>query len=166
MILAAAYSTSLNPKAKRKGDSGKAKRLGLVALWTALFLVFLYIFNLQLIDATSGAILGVFVGLAAAVVIALIYNARLNARLRRFAASHEDLRGESVATFDKDGVTYRNRHERFEARWAAVDHIVELHEGTGLRMGIGTMPVPDSALPKDMSPDAFRHKLFLWKASQ
>lgn len=165
-MLAAAYSTSLNPTAKRKSKSDKSRRLGLIAVWTVIFLILLYIFNLPLIDATSGVILGIFVGLAAAIAVCLIYNARMNARLKRFAAAREDLRGDSVASFDKDGFTYSNRQERFEARWAAVDHIVELHEGTGLRMGIGTMPVPDSALPKNMSPDAFRNQLCLWKAAQ
>ncbi|MFN3208227.1 MAG: hypothetical protein ACE369_04360 [Roseovarius sp.] len=165
LMLASAYSSSLDPYAKQYNKPSPARHLGSIALWTVIFLVCLYALNLPKIDFPAGLITGLFLGFVAAVALNMVVCARRNGRLRKAAEAREILRGESVATFDKDGFSFSNQHERFEARWAAVDHIVALDQGTGIRIGIGTMPVPDSALPNEISPEIFRNQLGEWKGA-
>lgn len=50
--------------------------------------------------------------------------------------------------------------------WPAVDAIVKLKDASGIRMGASTIAVPNTALPADLSPVAFRNKLREWMKAQ
>ena len=49
---------------------------------------------------------------------------------------------------------------------AAIDDVIALKGATGLRRGAGTMPIPDSALPEGLTPDAFRQMRCDWLAER
>jgi len=164
LMLAAAYSSSLNPNGRRQSKSTKGGSFKSIVYWTIFFLALIYLFNLlHVVSPRKDLVLGGFFGMAASLALYMIICTRINGRLKRLAADREHLRGETITTFGEIGFSYVTNHERYEVRWTGVDHIVELNGGTGIRIGAGTLPIPDSALPEGLSSEAFRSQLLQWK---
>lgn len=88
----------------------------------------------------------------------------MNARIKRLYA--DSLQGTGEVTFrltaDAISLMEDGSTTRMERRF--IDDVIALRKATGLRIGAGTTPIPDSALPQDMTPEAFRETLRDWLA--
>ncbi len=68
-------------------------------------------------------------------------------------------RGPVTMQFGPEGCHFTSSFGVVDLKWRAVDQIIDLGEGTGLRTGLMVYPVPDGALPPGLSPDDFRSQL-------
>lgn len=72
-------------------------------------------------------------------------------------------RGPVVLTVSEGGIAEQSGIGRIDVVWDAVDEIAAIRGATTLRFGAMCFVVPDTALPADLSPDAFRADLAAWQ---
>ncbi len=108
----------------------------------------------------------VVAGLLGAGLLVAVFAYLQRTRMSRFwdvVGTHWDRVGATKATFTAEGVTLTDTVSRRELGWPAVDAVAAVRGGTVLRSGISMTVVPDTALPNDLTPAAFRAQLADWR---
>ena len=76
---------------------------------------------------------------------------------------HLEKVGESTAVFTANSVRVSDSTASAEFTWYGFDAINAVKDATVLRAGGMQYPIPNSALPEGLTPDAFRAQLQEWK---
>ncbi|SIO21734.1 hypothetical protein [Vannielia litorea] len=104
-------------------------------------------------------------GLGAATVLG-VWQLTYSRQLRRIMAEHDAAAaaaGEIVSRFGPEGIETRTALGQSFNHWGGVGAVHEIPGGTAVQMGLMTMPVPDSALPRGMTGRVFRAALDGWR---
>ena len=86
------------------------------------------------------------------------------ARMQRTLDLEQTRRGPTQANLGPDGVVFTSSFGETRILWRAIDAIVDLATGTGLKVGLLVYPIPNEALPDNLSPAAFRERLTAWQS--
>ena len=151
----AAYGWTL-----RDPERGPARfGMGQALIWALVFVLVLAAFQ-----GWFGPELLLGIGLAMIVfgAVHLWSCRRTNDRGRALYAARDPRTAQVGMVFDDVGFTHRDGLSETRVDWRAVEAVVALTQANGLRMGGGTVPVPDGALPEGLSPRAFRDRLRGW----
>ncbi len=84
-------------------------------------------------------------------------------KLRQLTMQHLEKVGESTAVFTANSVRVSDSTASAEFTWYGFDAINAVKDATVLRAGGMQYPIPNSALPEGLTPDAFRAQLQEWK---
>jgi len=117
---------------------------------------------LQADVVTVPILLSWVVGFYAAVLLWFVSSKRSIGKLMRFAEKALLRQGTTKALFTSDEVTFRNDVSNGAMDWCCFDAVMALPDATVLRAGALVYPVPDAALPDDVTPQRFRDDLSRW----
>ena len=87
---------------------------------------------------------------------------RSNDRVRALYAARDPRTAQVTMRFDENGFDHRDGLSETRVDWRAVDAVLAMAGASGLRMGGGTIAVPDSALPDALPSREFRDRLRGW----
>ncbi len=85
--------------------------------------------------------------------------------LEKARGAYEARRGPVEARFDASGIRLVSSFGVSDTWWRGIDAVLDLGTGTGLRMGLLVLPIPNGALPEGLTPDAFRARLEDWRSA-
>lgn len=132
------------------------------ALWLVLVAVMVALLRLPIMRMGGPAfLLGAVFASIALLLIARVQRSRFVAIFER----DQSKRGEVAVSIGADGCKFRSSFGETHLTWFAIDTIIDLGTGTGLRSGLLVYPLPDADLPGDITPAAFRQALNDWKAA-
>jgi hypothetical protein len=131
-----------------------------VAIWVGVFVITLFVSR---IPNLAGDVIPFMTGLAAYVLISIIFIQLQKRSLRALIAQDQVARGETTATLDANGCTFSSSFGTSHINWYGIDKIIDLKQGTGLRSRLLVYPLPDDALPAGLTPDQFRKTLEAWR---
>ena len=118
------------------------------------------------VSALDSAPSHVFAGLIGAAFLIGVFGYLQRTRMSRFwdvVGTHWDKAGEMTAVFGPQGLTLTDAVSHRELAWPAIDAIKGQKGVTVLRSGIAMIAIPDSALPAEIEPKAFRAQLNTWR---
>lgn len=142
-------------------------RWGAVKMWVGILAVCaVALFLISLLNQLPIIQQGGFAFLAGLTVmwLSLIAIGRVNrARMSRILTHEQSRRGPTEAVVGPDGIIFTSGFGVTEVRWHAIDRILDLKTGTGLRIGLMVYPIPNDALPGDLTPAEFRSRAEGWK---
>ena len=108
----------------------------------------------------------VIAGLLGAACLVAVFTYLQRTRMARFwdiVGRHWDQAGTVEAKIGPDGITLTDHVSRCDLAWPAIDAIAKVRGGTVFRSGISMTVVPDTALPKDLTPTEFRERIRTWR---
>jgi len=133
-----------------------------IAFWTlAWFGIAIIILAGSALDL-PWAFIWLLVLLGFGIVILILQRTRM-ARFYNTLAAHWTRTGDMAATFDETGMAITQKGVEMRFDWAAVDAVVRTRGGTVFRTGMTMITVPDAALPKGMTAEAFRARIAQWR---
>ena len=95
--------------------------------------------------------------------VGLIIFGRLQRRkMNDILHDEQSRRGPVNMSFGPDGCSFNSAFGDTQLNWSAIDQIVDLGNGLGLRSGLMMYPVPDSSLPADMTRSELQKQLKEW----
>ncbi len=133
-----------------------------VLVWIGIFVAAIILGALGLDPAYALA------GLAGVAVFIIGFFTLQRTRLTKFykvLGMHWNEAGKTHASFGPEGVELRDNVSSRRHAWTGIDAIAAAPKSTVLRSGISMIAVPDSALPDELTPDAFRRQLLAWKSN-
>ena len=161
----ALYWKATKAAIKAKGKDRSRQRVWKVAVWFALVFFLMWVLRLDVVQEVERVLLaGAFI--AGAVVTAVVQFGNvwlLRARLKSTLEQTQTLQGPFSVEFGPDGCRFCSPLSNSNLKWQAVEEIIDLRTGTGLRSGLLVYPLPNDALPDGMSPEDFRERLETWR---
>lgn len=133
----------------------------LILFWLFLMAVMVLLLRVPAIQQAGPAFLA---GLLVMWVGLLGFGRITRARMQRTLDREQDRRGQTTAAFGPEGAMFSSSFGETRILWHAVDAVVDLATGTGLKVGLLVYPIPNEALPDGMTPVAFRERLTSWQA--
>ncbi len=163
---------SYPPALEREGGCYPVKSMPLsykIISWLVLFLILVVSFSLAgalFAGENAGlAVYPVLIGAFAALLYSVLAG-RLN--LRHVTAMQNAAREKCkpiMFHFSEDEFLIDCRNSKTRYNWSAIDEVVQLSTGTGLRVGVWVYPVSDSDLPEGLSGQDFRAQLEAWRSA-
>mgnify|MGYP000380318396 CR=1 FL=1 len=132
------------------------------ALWLVLVAVMVALLQLPILQKCGPAfLLGTVFTAIALLLISRVQRSRFITTFER----DQSKRGEVAVSIGADGCKFSSSFGDTHLTWFAIDTVIDLGTGTGLRSGLLVYPLPDADLPSDITPAAFRQALNDWKAA-
>ncbi len=163
----ALYWKATKAAVRVRGKDKSRQWIWKVAAWFALVFLLTLLMRLDVVrEAERAVVVGAFI--AGCVVTAAIQLGNawlLRARLKSSLEQTQSLHGSLSVEFGPEGCVFNSAVSHSTLKWRAVDEILDLRTGTGLRSGLLVYPLPNEALPDGMSPPDFRQNLEEWRAA-
>lgn len=84
------------------------------------------------------------------------------AKLSKLASVSVERQGDVRAEFCAEHIVFQTDLSSCHMQWSSLDHIYIVAGATVLRVGTFVYPIPDAALPKEITLDMFRADLTNW----
>ena len=159
------YWTSLRASIKAKGNNRYREWNWKGVTWLTLVFLLMWVLRLDALQEiktaylAAGFIAGVSVTALGHAFFGLMQRKRINSVLKQT----QSLRGPFSVEFGPDGCRFNSPLVNTVLKWQAVEEILDLRTGTGLRSGLLVYPLPNKALPDGVSPEDFRSTLEAWR---
>ena len=148
--------------------AGKVKTKRPARHWLIAFLVWLALVAvtvavLRIAGRDSLPVFGIGIVVGAAVMIGALQFQRFG--FGSVLEKEQADRGPVTVRACAEDITFKSSFGVTRLLWRAVDDVIDLQGGTGLRCGLMVYPIPDDCLPADMTPAAFRETLTAWRTA-
>ena len=101
-------------------------------------------------------------GFYAAILFWFVSHRRGMAKLTGFATEALLRQGSVTAIFGAESVVFRSDLAESTMDWRSFDEVIMMKDATVLRAGALVYPLPDAALPENVTPQEFRDDLIRW----
>ncbi|WP_282609080.1 hypothetical protein [Pelagibius sp. Alg239-R121] len=157
--------------AKAIGKLGRNERPGhwiwKFAAWLALVFLMIWVLRLDALqEVETTSLIGAFsAGVLVMMIVRVCVIWMTHKRMYSALEQGQKLQGPISVQLGPEGCRFESPLINSHVNWQAVEEILDLKTGTGLRSGLFVYPLPNEALPDGMSPENFREKLEAWRAT-
>ena len=135
------------------------------ALWLALVFLLTWVMNLDVFHVAGRP--PTFGAFALGVLVMLLgqYLAfwAIHRRLFSVYEQGQNQSGPTNVSLGPEGCRFESQVACTDLKWQAIEEVLDLKTGTGLRSGLYVYLLPNESLPAEISPDEFRERLEAWR---
>lgn len=146
------------PHRSRKQKLGQFALVILCSVATGTLLAVTGVFDLVEPAFWTGALIGFYAGL----LLWLVIHQYSTRKLTGFSTDLMARQGKIETKVTAQDVSMKSALSEGTMNWGCFDQVIEMADATALRAGAMIYPIPNSALPENVSPQYFRATVLAW----